>query len=178
MFGARLKRPKLNIPESSNAVPDLLDEVRWNLEWMLSMQDEDGGAFHKQTSERFPGFVMPQDDTFVSYAIGTGKEPFKSTCATADLAAVAAIAARVYRPYDSAFADTALAAARKAWRWAEAHPAVTYQNPAGVATGAYGDADCRDEALWAAAELWRTAGDEAPGRYFLEHEPELRPSIK
>jgi endoglucanase len=178
MFGDRLKELKLDIPESGDAVPDLLDEVRWNLEWMLSMQDEDGGAFHKQTSERFPGFLMPQDDATVSYAIGTGSEPFKGTCATADLGAVAAIAARAYRPYDPAFADTALAAARKAWAWAAAHPSVTYRNPTAIATGAYGDGDCRDELLWAAAELWRTGGDETAGRYFLDHEEELRSSLK
>ncbi len=174
MFPERMNTLALDIPESGDASPDVLDEIRWNLEWMLSMQDADGGAFHKQTSERFPDFVMPEDDIAVSYVIGTGSEPFKSTCATADLAAVAAIAGRVYRPYDRAFAETALEASRKAWTWAAAHPAVTYRNPPGVATGAYGDEDCRDELLWAAAELWRTSGDEAAGRYFLEHEKELR----
>jgi endoglucanase len=178
MFGDRLKGLKLDIPESGDARPDFLDEVRWNLEWMLSMQDGDGGAFHKQTSERFPGFVMPPDDASVSYAIGTGSEPFKGSCATADLGAVAAIASRVYRPYDRAFADAALAAARKAWAWATAHPAVTYRNPPGISTGAYGDGECRDELLWAAAELWRTSGDEAAGRHFLEYEGGLRASLK
>jgi endoglucanase len=178
LFADRLKELHLDIPESGNAVPDVLDEVRWNLEWMLSMQDEDGGAFHKQTSERFPGFVMPEDDRTVSYAIGTGAVPFKGTCATADLAAVAAIAARVYRPYDPAFAGASLAAARKAWAWATANPAVTFRNPPGVATGAYGDGSCRDELLWAAAELWRTSGDESAGRYFLDREGELRATLK
>jgi endoglucanase len=178
MFGDRLKGLKLDLPESGNALPDVLDEVRWNLEWMLSMQDEDGGAFHKQTSERFAGFVMPQDDRSVSVVIGTGAPHFKGTCASADLAAVAAIAARAYRPHDAALADTALDAARKGFAWAVAHPAVTYRNPEGVATGAYGDGDCRDEVLWAAAELWRTAGDEAASRYFLEHERALRPRLR
>lgn len=178
MFSDRLATLKLDIPESGDAVPDVLDEARWNLEWMLSLQDEDGGVFHKQTSERFAGFVMPEDDASVSFAIGTGREPFKSTCATADLAAVAAIAARAFRPYDAAFSDTALAAARKAWAWAVAHPDVVYSNPDGVATGEYGDGDCRDERLWAAAELWRTAGDEAAGRHFLDHERELRAKVK
>jgi len=178
MFGDRLETLKLDIPESGDGVPDVLDEARWNLEWMLSMQDEDGGVFHKQTSERFSGFVMPEDDAGVSYAIGTGREPFKGTCATADLAAVAAMAARAFRPYDSTFAETVLAAARKAWAWAVAHPDVVYRNPNGVATGEYGDGDCRDEQLWAAAELWRTAGDEAAGRHFLGHERELRARVK
>src|SRR5271165_1479982 len=50
----------LNIPESGNGTPDLLSEIRWNLIWMLQMQDEDGGVWHKQTSEHFSAFVMPQ----------------------------------------------------------------------------------------------------------------------
>src|SRR5512144_1533868 len=54
---------KLDIPESGNKTPDLLDEARWNLEWMMTMQDTDGGVWHKQTSERFAGFVMPEKDT-------------------------------------------------------------------------------------------------------------------
>lgn len=178
MFGERLRGLALDIPESGDRVPDVLDEVRYNLEWMLSIQDEDGGAFHKQTSERFPGFVMPDADESVSYVIGVGAEPFKGACASADLAAVAAIAARAYRPYDAAFAERALAAARKAWSWAAAHPGVGYRNPPGVATGAYGDADCGDELLWAAAELWRTDGDAAAGRYFLEAERGRRASLK
>jgi hypothetical protein len=50
----------LNIPESGDEVPDLLNEIMWNLEWMLSMQDpNDGGVYHKLTSKGFSGFVMP-----------------------------------------------------------------------------------------------------------------------
>src|SRR5208283_5369931 len=109
----------LNIPESGNGTPDILNETRWNLEWMLNMQDDDGGVWHKQTSEHFPAFVMPEDDHLPSEVIGTGQAPYKSTCATADLAAVAAIAARVYQPFDAKFAARNLAAARKAWLWTE-----------------------------------------------------------
>ena len=159
LFGTRFKNGKLDIPETGNGTPDLLNEIRWNLQWMLSMQDDDGGVWHKQTSERFPGFVMPEKDTTVSYVIGTGKEPYKGSCATGDFAAVMAIAARAYKPFDAEFAERALGAARKAWTWLEKNPAVTFQNPAVVATGAYGDGNCADERLWAAAELHRTTGE-------------------
>ena len=60
--GKKLAKISLNIPESGNGTPDILSEIRWNLSWMLKMQDEDGGVWHKQTSEHFSGFVMPQDD--------------------------------------------------------------------------------------------------------------------
>ncbi len=151
---------ELKIPESGGKTPDFLAEIRWNLDWMLSMQDTDGGAWHKQTSENFCGFVLPQDDRLTSYVIGTGSAPYKSTCATADLAAVAAIAARCYGPYDDAYAKRCVEAAKRAHAWASKNPDVQFRNPAGIRTGEYGDNDCRDELLWAAAELWRTTGGE------------------
>ena len=167
----KLERLNLDLPESGNGTPDFLNEVRWNLNWMLTMQDPaDGGVWHKETGAQFCGFVMPPDDRREMLVVGTGAAPFKVTAATADLAAVAATAARVYRPFDAAFADKCLAAARAAFAWCEAHPDSNYQEqPAGIGTGAYGDGDAGDEMLWAAAELFRTTGEAAYNRYFLDH---------
>jgi endoglucanase len=167
MYSAKLGAVKLNIPETGNGTPDVLNEARFNLKWMLSMQDRDGGAWHKQTSTQFPGFLIPEDDKLPSQVIGTGSAPFKSTCATADLAAVAAIAARVYAQFDRSFTDQSLSAAKNAWRWTEKNPNVTFKNPPDVGTGEYGDDNCSDERLWAAAELWRTTGDPVFNQYFL-----------
>ena len=177
IYGSKVKGIKLNIPESGNGTPDILNETRWNLEWMLKMQDEDGGAWHKQTSEKFPGFVMPEDDHSTSEVIGTGQAPYKSTCATADVAAVAAIAARVYQPFDAKFAARNLEAARKAWLWTEKYPNVVFKNPQGVNTGEYGDSNCSDERLWAAAELWRTTGDAVYNEYFVKQYPDFRGAL-
>jgi endoglucanase len=169
LFGKEIGKIKLNLPESGNGTPDILNEIRWNLEWMLSMQDEDGGVWHKQTSERFPGFIMPDKDTTVSYVIGTGQQPYKGTAATADYATVMAIAARVYKPFDLPFATLCLKAAQQAWQWASAHPNLLFRNPPGISTGGYVDPDCSDELLWASAELWRTTGEEQYHLYFLDH---------
>ena len=169
LFGPRLRDIKLNIPESGNGVPDVLNEARWNLEWMLLMQDEDGGVWHKQSSESFAGFVMPEEDHLPSKVIGTGQEPYKSTCATADLAAVAAVAARVYRPFDAKFAARNAQEAREAWTWSAKYPNVAFKNPPGITTGEYGDFQCADERLWAAAELWRTTGEDTYNQYFVGH---------
>jgi endoglucanase len=177
IFGRKLKLIPLKIPETGNGTPDILNEARWNLKWMLAMQDTDGGAWHKQTSEHFPGFIAPEDDKLPSEVIGTGAPPYKSTCATADLAAVAAIAARVYQPYDSKFAAQALDAARRAWQWAEQHPNVTFRNPPGITTGEYGDSSCEDERLWAAAELWRTTGEAAFHHFFLKEYAAYLPTL-
>ncbi len=177
MFGPRVRNIRLDIPESGNGTPDILNEARFNLEWMLQMQDADGGVWHKETSTSFAGFVMPQDDHLPSEVIGTGEAPYKSTCATADLAAVAAIAARVYAPFDAAFAARNLAAARQAWAWTERYPNVTFRNPPGVSTGEYGDRECGDERLWAAAELWRTTGEAAYQQYFVKNYAVYLPTL-
>lgn len=167
LYKSRIEGISLNIPESSNSTPDILDEVRWNLDWMLTMQDGDGGVWHKQTSANFPGFILPHRDNTVSIVAGTASEPYKSTCATADFAAVMAIAARIFQPYDPDYSARTLAAAVSAWNWSEANPTIAFRNPPGVSTGEYGDGNCSDERLWAAAELWRTTGEP------MYHEPFL-----
>jgi len=177
IYGDKIKSIPLKMPESGNGTPDLLNEARWGIEWMLKMQDTDGGVWHKQTGAGFPAFIMPEADTEPSKVIGTGSEPYKSTCATADLAAVAAIAARVYQPYDAKFAAQALTAARKAWAWAEKNPNVAFSNPPGINSGTYSDANCQDERLWAAAELWRSTGEASYHNFFLSSYAEYLTSL-
>ena len=178
LYPAALRNLHLALPESGGPVPDFLAEVRWNLHWMLSMQDPaDGGVWHKQTSLRFCGFVLPEDDPLPSQIIGTGTAPYKSTAATADLAAVMAIAARCYAPYDQPFAARCLAAARSAYAWARQHPNVTFTNPPTVTTGEYGDHDCADELLWASAELFRTTHEQAFEASFLDQVRPLLPQL-
>ncbi len=169
LYGERLKNLSLQIPESGNGTPDILNEVRWNLEWMLTMQDGDGGVWQKQTSTHFCGFIMPEKDTLPSVVVGTGSSPFKSSCATGDFAAVMAIAGRDYKSFDPAFAKRCLEAAENAWRWLESNPNVVFKNPPGVTTGDYEDEQCGDERLWAAAELLRGTGKEDYEKYFLDH---------
>ena len=157
----KLAKIKLDIPETGKTkTPDFLSEVKVNLDWMLKMQDDDGGAWHKATTANFSGFVAPDQDKAPVLVIGTGKGQFKNTTATADLAAVAAIAARVFKAYDSAYAAKCLDSAKKGFAWAQKYPNELFtNNPKGISTGGYGDGDARDERLWAAAELFRTTGD-------------------
>ncbi|WP_329334566.1 glycoside hydrolase family 9 protein [Streptomyces sp. NBC_01352] len=162
---AKLGDGSLAIPESGNKVPDILDEVRWELDFLLKMQVPDGQplagmAHHKMHDEQWTGLpLLPSDD------------PQKrelhppSTQATLNLAATAAQAARLYRPHDTTFAAKALAAARKAWTAALAHPE-RYADPNdGIGGGAYADSDATDEFYWAAAELYLTTGEKA----FADH---------
>ncbi|MCR2805720.1 glycoside hydrolase family 9 protein [Paenibacillus soyae] len=164
LYPQAFARP-LGIPESGGAMPDVLQECRYELEWMLRMQDgETGGAYHKLTTLRFPpGDTMPEDDTADLYV-----SPVSAT-ATGCFAAVMAMAARRYRPYDEVFAASCLSAAERAWAWLEAHPDYPgFKNPPTIATGEYGDAQDADERYWAAAELYRTTGE---ARYHAAIEP-------
>ncbi len=165
-------------PKRNPHLPDYLEEVLWNLNWMLELQDSDGGVFHKQTSAHFCAFILPQDDHLVSEVIGIDAAPYKSTCATADLAAVMAVAARCYAEFDSALATRFRTAAEKAWGWAVAHPDVPYDNPPSIATGSYADPHCNDELAWASAELWRTSGEAPYEKTFLANLPGGRDGLR
>ena len=154
-----------NIPESKNSTADLLDEIMFNMKWLLTMQDpEDGGVYHKLTTPNFEGFVMPSDCHQQRYVVA------KSVTATLDFAAVMAQMARLMkgnRDY-SEFAWQAEDAAKRAYEWAKAHPKNHYmqhiisqkfQPP--VNTGTYGDMNSSDEFFWAATELYRLTGNDA-----------------
>lgn len=151
----------LNIPESGNGMPDILDEALWNIQWMLTMQDpNDGGVYHKLTTANFSGAVMPHVDTARRYVVQ------KSTPATLDFAAVMAQASRIFKEYSTqmpGFDQTCLNAALEAWRWAQKNPNVRYNQAAlnaaynpDIVTGEYGDSNFGDEFQWAAAELFIT----------------------
>jgi endoglucanase len=155
-FPAWFDKLQVGLPESGNGLPDILNEALWNIEWMASMQDpDDGGVYHKLTNKVFDPMVMPDKARMPRYVVQ------KTTAATLDFAAVMAAASRVLARFDSEQPGRSaryLAAAEAAWRWAQANPAATYQQPADVATGAYGDKALDDEFSWAATELLISTG--------------------
>ena len=171
-----LKELDVNIPESGNGVPDILDEIYYNLEWMLTMQDTDGGLYHKLTTPNFEGFVMPKDCKQQRYVVQ------KSTCATLDFAASMAMASRIYAKYEKqfpGFSKKALDAAKRAYLWALQNPEVYYRQEVlnknfspKVNTGTYGDMNAKDEFFWAAIELYLTTGSDM----FLKEANSYKPS--
>jgi len=145
----------LNIPESDNEVPDILNEARYELEWMLKMQREDGAFYHKLTKALFAPFIMPEEDHVQEYLMPV------SHCATGAACACLALAYRVYKKYDTKFADQMLAAALLADKWiGENSEFIPYLNPEGVRTGWYADKNFADERFWAACELYASTGEE------------------
>ncbi|MCO8269482.1 glycoside hydrolase family 9 protein [Actinoplanes sp. TRM 88003] len=154
-----LKKVGLNIPESRTRTPDLLDEVRWELDFLLRMQVPAGQPFagmahHKIHDQAWTGLpLLPHLDP----------QPRElhpvSTAATLNLAATAAQAARIYAPYDKAFALKALTAAKTAYTAAKANPDRLAPESDGIGGGAYNDTKVSDDFYWAAAELFLTTGE-------------------
>ena len=147
-----------NIPESGNSVPDVLDELLYNLRWMLTMQDPgDGGVYHKLTNKAFCDFVMPDKAAEPRFVV------MKSTAASLDFAATMAMASRVMAKSESQELENlgkkCLAAAVNAFAWAKANPAIYYTNPSDISTGAYDDTEIKDEFFWATVELGLATGD-------------------
>ncbi len=157
---------ELNIPESGNGISDLADEIKYELDWMLTMQDTDGGVFFKLTAKNFSGFVMPEAYDLERMIIG------KCTASSLSFAASMAQAARVFSSIDSDYAELCRMAAIKAWQWSLANPDIAFKNPADVSTGEYGDGDFHDDFFWAASELWLTTGKQEYLDYLKENEPE------
>ena len=154
---------RTNIPALPAKIPDILNEILYNLRWMLSMQDpDDGGVYNKCTNPVFDPMVMPDACHQPRYVVQKG------TAATLDFAAVTAQAARIFNKYKKelpGLSDSCQRQSEKAWAWALDHPDLIYdQNLMNqsyapkIVTGGYGDKKFSDEWYWAACELYITTG--------------------
>ena len=144
----------LGIPESGNEIPDVLDEVKYEIDWLFKMQNSEGGVYHKVTCANFPSFVMPEEETEELIVTPV------STTATADFAAVMAMASTVFAPFDMPYSQRCLDAATRASNYLDKHQGIEgAKNPDGIVTGEYPDQNDADERLWAYAELFKATGD-------------------
>lgn len=173
-FPDAVKDGSLNIPESNNGISDLWDELKYELDWILTMQDEDGGVYFKLTALGFGGFIMPEAYDLDRYIIG------KATTSTLDFAAVLAQASRLYKDIDPAWSEKALKASVKAWNWAQTNNNIAFKNPEDVSTGQYGDDEFSDDFFWAASELFLATSEsdykEAMKTYEQEYQHQLADS--
>ena len=148
-------KKSLNIPESGNGIPDILNECKYELEWFLKMQREDGAVYHKLSTLHHAAFVMPEDDPGELYAYPI------SSMATADFAAVCAMACGIYEKFDKGFSIRLHKAALCAYEWLCKNPEfVGFRNPQGTGTGEYGERDDFSNRYWAAAAMYSLTGRE------------------
>ncbi|MFD3373206.1 MULTISPECIES: glycoside hydrolase family 9 protein [unclassified Streptomyces] len=151
----------LRIPERGNGVPDVLDEARWELDFLMRMQVPAGKpyagmAFHKIHDAAWTGIpTRPELDA-------QPRELHRpSTAATLNLAATAAQCARVFKPYDPTYAKRCLSVARTAWTAAKANPAIYAPESDSTGGGPYNDTQVTDDFYWAATELYAATGERA-----------------
>ncbi len=148
-----------NIPESGNGIPDILNEVRWECDWLLRMQMPDGSVCNRVTERTSQKGVTPDQDNAHERYYTQPTSWATATCA-ADLAIFSRVIARF--PGQAEIARTYRVAAERAWAWLEEHPEMTpadgkdHGRPseaadAGCDEGKVGDLKCR---VMAAVQLW------------------------
>ena len=155
---------QLNIPENNNGIPDILDETKWALDWLLKMQDSNGGVFHKVSQKKWVGEFLPTNDPTQRYIFNV------SSAATASFAATTALASQMYVDFDPIFAQELERASIRAWKYLQQNPIDIplggFENPKDVQGGEYGDNDDLDERMWASLELFKLTSDEKYLRYY------------
>lgn len=157
--------PKIDfgVPADDEKMGPLLSEVKYEIDWMLKMQDpESGEVYHKVTCSHFCDFFMPEEEKDELIVSPT------SYAATLDFAASLAMAVRYYKPIDPEYAALLEERSRKAYEAAKKMEVKGFKNPEDIVTGEYGDEGLEDELYWASAELFRTFGDEEYKNTFEE----------
>jgi endoglucanase len=156
-----------NLPESHNGIPDILDELDWGMDWLLSMQNTGNGGVYSRSVPVLWDESSPQD-------VKRPRHIFEITShATASFAAMAAMHSRLVAKWKPRRAEQALTAARAAWNFLETTgqwPAESelYRNPKNVHAGEYSDDSATDNRLWAAAELYRATGESGFKAAFID----------
>jgi len=153
-FQNNLKKVSLDLPETAKGFPDFLKELKWETDWLLTMQYTDGSGkvSHKLTRKNFEPFCKPEEDN--------GKRYFTdwSSAAIADFVAMMAQAARYFEPYDKTYSQKCLVAAKLSYQFLKENPADKGFVQGEFQTGGYQTED-KDDRLWAAAEMWETTGN-------------------
>ncbi len=164
MFCAYILNPEIfgddtNIPERGNGIPDILDEARYEIEFMLKMQYEDGGVPHTVFPHKHAAHnTFEDEDKQMYYIYPAGYE------ATGAFASVCAWAYRLYKEYDSEFASTCLEAAKRAYEYLDEHPEDKLYQEFGYTNG-YGSLmggtanTTKDERYAAAIQLYLSCGE-------------------
>jgi hypothetical protein len=156
-----------NIPESANGVPDILDEIKWEMDWLLRMQMADGSVCNRVGVTGYVANSPPNYETIARYYTPP------TSWATATSAAHFAHASRLFAAYNTqypGYSATLNTAAQNAWNWLNAHPAMTPSTGFDGAAGNGGQNDLAAAAgsctvdedlrlrIFAAAELFKTTG--------------------
>lgn len=156
-----------NLPESGNGIPDLLDEIRYELDWLKRMQAEDGGVFIKIGTTNYQVFERPSLDPRPRFYAA------QCSSSTIDTAGMFAHAALVFRSIPSLNSESLELQERaiKAWHWYHTNPRKTDCDSQEIKAG---DADRTlsqqdDSAITAAIYISALTSDVTYSNYVTEH---------
>ena len=146
------------IPESGNGVPDILDEVKWGLDWLSRMQNRDGSVL---------SIVGLDGGSPPSSARGPSHYGPPNTSAALTSAGAFALAAKIYGKNAPARgqANIYTQRAKRAWQWAQSNPNVVFRNNEGASEGLgagqqeVDDKGRRQKGLLAASYLFALTGE-------------------
>jgi peptidoglycan/xylan/chitin deacetylase (PgdA/CDA1 family) len=158
-----------------NGIPDILDEARWGIDWLLKMNPSPGVMFNQIADDRdHRGFRLPTLDT-VSYGRGSERPVYLCTGSPQGLyqyqnrstgiastagkfASAFALGSRIFRDRDSGFAAVLRVKAREAYEYGVAHPGVCQTAPC-RSPYFYEEDNWVDDMELAAAQLHRLTGE-------------------
>ncbi len=173
-----------------NGIPDILDEARWGLEWLLKMNPAKGEMYNQIADDRdHRGYRLPTEDS-VSYGLGNarpvyyvtgkpqglGKHKNRSTgvaSTAAKYASAFALGANIFNDLDSGLSNKLKEKAADAWEFACSDPGVC-QTACVVSPYFYEEGNYVDDMELAAASLFQLTGDksfQAQANYWGELEP-------
>lgn len=142
-------------PEAGNAIPDILDEVLWNLDLYRRLQTPEGGvgAGIESTAHPRPGEGSWQESLMLSAYAPDPRASFIYAASASKLA-------RALAGVDKAISETYAASARRAWQWACAH-SEEFLDRFDEKRREQVAGDFRNRRNLAAFELWRLTGQAA-----------------
>lgn len=132
----------------------LLSELEWELDWLLSMQDDDGGVFSQIYSKEVPWVEKAYD--------WNSKERFldKKTVNSSLCFAGAMAKASTIEELSDSKRQKMLNAAKRAWAWFSKNSNnKSIENEQRVSVKYFYDEDLKDEIFWASTELYSATND-------------------
>jgi hypothetical protein len=163
-----------NIPESGNGIPDILDEVRWETDWLKRMQYPDGSAALKVGEIVDALAAPPSSDKNARFYVPS------CTSATIAVAGMFAHASFVFRSIPALSPESAALRARAKAAWRNYQSIGTKQTQCDTGAVRAGRADWNEqdqnsEAVVAAIYLYAISEEPQYSDYVAAHYRELRP---
>lgn len=149
--------------ESGDGIPDVLNEIKYELDWLFKMQRSDGGVYSRAVTEVFADEVMPEDDNKQIYALQV------SSASSAGFGSVMALASIAFKDIDNEYANKCLEAAKLAYKYIKATTEFNPALPSGFSAGDYVIGNDKYYRFYLGVALWYATYDKTYLDYAFEN---------